>query len=64
MCSSDLKTPEVSYQYAPIYLQKMESDNKEHQPFFVILMVNGYKLNNCMLDSSASACVMTKRIME
>ena len=27
------KTPEVSYQDAPIYLQKMELDNKEHQPF-------------------------------
>ena len=24
------KTPEVSYQDAPIYLQKMESDNKDH----------------------------------
>ena len=58
------KTPEVSYQDAPIYLQKMESDNKEHQPFFVTLMVNGYKLNNCMLDSGASACVTTKRVME
>ena len=41
------KTPEVSYQDAPIYLQKMESDNKDHQLFFVTLMVNGYKVIYC-----------------
>ncbi len=47
-----------------MYLQSMDSDKKEHQPFFITLMVNGYRLYNCMLDSGASACVMTKRVME
>jgi ribonuclease HI len=55
---------EVDYHDAPIYLQSLDADNKDHQPFFITLLVNGYKLNNCMLDSGASACVMTKRVME
>jgi len=54
----------VDYHDVPIYLQSLDADNKDHQPFFITLLVNGYKLNNCMLDSGASACVMTKRVME
>ena len=61
---SQQKAPETVYQDAPIYLQSLDSDNKDHQPFFITLMVNGYKLNNGMLDSGASTCVMTKRVME
>ena len=47
-----------------MYLQSMDSDKNEHQRFFITLMVNGYRLYNCMLDSGTSACVMTKRVME
>ena len=62
--TSQQKTREVGYHDAPIYLQSLDVDNKDHLPFFITLLVNGYKLNNCMLDSGASACVMTKRAME
>jgi len=61
---SQQKIREVDYHDAPIYLKSLDVDNKDHQPFFITLLVNGYKLNNCMLDSGASACVMTKRVME
>lgn len=51
--------PEAFYQDAPIYLQSMDFDNKEYSPFFITFLVNNYRLYNGMLDSGASACVMT-----
>ena len=58
------KTLEVGYQDTPVYLQSMELDNKDHQPFYITLLINGFRLYNCMLDFGASVCVMTKRVME
>jgi len=37
--------------------------NKDHQPFFITLLVNGLLLHNCMYDSGASSCFMTKKVL-
>lgn len=38
--------------------------NEDHQPFFLTLDINDRLLHNCMLNSSASTNVMTKKVME
>lgn len=38
--------------------------NEDHQPFFLTLDINDRLFHNCMLDSSASTNVMTKKAME
>ena len=38
-------------------------DNRDHQPFFITMLVNGILLHNCMFDFGASLCVMTKKVM-
>lgn len=39
-------------------------DNKDHQPFYITLLFNGFRLYNFMLDLGASTTVITKRVME
>ena len=54
-----------TYEDAPITLQSSDMcrDNRDHQPFFITMLVNGMLLHNCMFDSGASSCVMTKKVM-
>jgi hypothetical protein len=35
----------------------------EHPPFYISLLVNGFLLQNCMIDSRASTNVMTLEVM-
>jgi hypothetical protein len=49
----------------PVVLQAMHYDHskEEHAPFFISLVVNDLLLHNCMLDSRASANVMSLKVM-
>ena len=57
------KQPVEAYQDAPIILQTTDRANQGNDPFYVTLLVNGHLLHNCMLDSGASSCVMSKKVM-
>jgi hypothetical protein len=50
----------------PIQLQAnhFEPTREKHEPFFNSLAMNGLWLCNCMLDSGASANVMTLKVMK
>ena len=58
------KQPVEAYQDAPVILQTMDKANKGNDPFYVTLLVNGQLLHNYMLDSGASSCFMSKRVMQ
>jgi hypothetical protein len=49
----------------PVLLQTMHYDQskEEHAPFFITLVVNDLLLHNCILDSGASANVMSLKVM-
>jgi len=44
-----------------VYLDRQKDNNP---PFYLSLGINGLHLNNCMLDSGASANVMSLKVME
>ena len=48
----------------PIVLNSVDSRREDHPPFYVSLLVDKLLLHNCMLDSSASSNVMTRKVME
>ena len=58
------KQPVEAYQDTLVILQTMDKANKGNDPFYVTLLVNGQLLHNCMLDSGASSCVMSKKVMQ
>ena len=58
------KQPVEAYQDALVILQTMDKANKGNDPFYVTLLVNGQLLHNYMLDSGASSCVMSKKVMQ
>ena len=48
----------------PIVLNSVDPKIEDHPPFYVSLLVDNLLLHNCMLDSSASLNVMTRKVME
>ena len=48
----------------PIVLNSVDPRREDHPPFYVSLLVDNLLLHNCMLDSSASLNVMTRKVME
>ena len=47
----------------PVILHTMDSRKEDHPPLYVSLMIGDLLLHNCMLDSSSSSNVMTKKVM-
>jgi hypothetical protein len=50
----------------PVILNTMYhgSQGEENPPFYLSLGINGFHLNNCMLDSGASTNVMSLKVMK
>ena len=50
----------------PIMLQAyhFSVEYDEHPPFFMTLLMNNKSLNNCILDSRASANMMSLKVMQ
>ena len=48
----------------PIVLNSVDPKREDHPPFYVCLLVDNLLLHNCVLDSSASSNVMTRKVME
>ena len=54
------KQPVVAYQVAPVILQVDDMGNQKNQQFFITLLMNGFHLHNCLLDSGATSNAMPK----